>query len=169
LAKIGLSLLPSDAIEHYSKLRSWVLTDSESEPFPFLDVGISIGSIGNAPPLVVATLLKRTKAPEIFPHTILGLCAGSVFWFIDLMSDDLEAPEGALPFGFLDPRWNVEISDGISDRVRVEYGPPQHFDWSSDSLIPTPVGALAHRIDPIRNRAQISVEWREMYPPEQGS
>lgn len=58
LVKMGLALLPDEELDHYTKLRAWLLDTDDNVDFPNLGVGMSFASIGNAPPIAVGTLLR---------------------------------------------------------------------------------------------------------------
>ncbi|WP_271620533.1 hypothetical protein [Bradyrhizobium sp. CCBAU 51745] len=61
LVKMGLALLPDDEAKHYTKLRAWLLDVDDKVDFPNLGMGMSFASVGNAPPIVVGALLRRTN------------------------------------------------------------------------------------------------------------
>ena len=155
--------MPPAELPNYSKLKHWLLSQNDVEDFPFLDVGLAIGSLGNAPALVSATLLRRDHGCR-GPFALLIVCAGSACWFLDLMSDNLEEPEDLLHFGFANLNWSVQLDGGDGEKIRIEYAPVRHFDWSSTETTLALVTSLNHRIDPARGLVDIDLEWRDMSP-----
>ena len=78
LCKSAVGLLPMDELPHVRGLLVW-LAEPDSEPdFDNLGVGISFASVGNAPPLVAGTLLRRTDDTDPGPYLVYVFVAGSV-------------------------------------------------------------------------------------------
>ena len=57
---MGIALLPQEELSNYQRLIAWLLDPDDNLDFPVLEVAMSFGSIGNAPPLAVGSLLRRT-------------------------------------------------------------------------------------------------------------
>ena len=164
LAKIGLATLPAEKLTHFSKLRSWIMSDDESEDFSFLDVCISTGSLGKAPPLVAVTILERLPYLCDRPSHLLVVIVGSVCWQVDLMPDELDDSIGLLQFGKINIPWSVIAKDYETEPAPVSYGFPIHFDWSSNSSIEVPIAAVNNYFNEETNKGRVEVTWRQMVP-----
>ena len=132
---MGLALLPDDELDNYKRLRVWLLDVRDALDFPLLDVAMSFGAIGHAPPLVAASLLRRRNPRDDIPHILVVLCAGSVCLQIDLMSDHVE--------DHLPP-----ISIGDVDIEYWDYGAPTHQNWSTSDPTPQPIETMVLDFNP---------------------
>lgn len=164
LAKIGLSILPDKNRSEFSKLMEWVNRIEDNADFPFLDVGISVGSLGNAPPLVSATLLRRNSLALPRPAIVFILVAGSLCWQIDLMPDTLDDFVEIATFGCINIKWTAVVGPSGSEQIRIEYSKPKHFDWSEQVSCSGVIQAIRYLHNSRTNQAKISVEWRKMEP-----
>lgn len=149
LAKMGLALLPDDELNHYAKLRAWLLDADDNVDFPNLGVGLSFASVGNAPPLVVGALLRRTNPTDVVPHILFIFSAGSICLQIDLMSDHLEDHLPPVPVGSISVEWSNVIYDPDGPAtIAFRYGKPVHLNWSSVENEPQPIKAVALDFNP---------------------
>lgn len=149
LCKMGGALLPEAELGHYEKLRVWLCDLKDSLEFPVLDVALSMASIGNAPPLVVGTLLRRVDPSDPVPHILFLFSAGSVCLQIDLMSDHHEDHLPPTPIGLVNIRWTNMIGDDAGrSPIRIDYGDPVHLNWTSLEMQPQPLGAMLLDFDP---------------------
>ncbi|HVR91017.1 MAG TPA: hypothetical protein VHG29_07990 [Novosphingobium sp.] len=164
LVKVGLALLPDTELPNFQRLLQWLTDESESEEFSFLDVGISCGSLGNAPPIVSATILRRKSIEDRIPYVLLMVTAGSICWQIDLMPDVLDNEIGLAGFGCINLRWNTILGPRDGDQIKIAYSEPRHFDWSSNLPAPSPINALRQHFDQNTLEGQIELEWRDMPP-----
>ena len=157
LVKSGIALLPPDELEKFSSLLAWLRDKDNSLDIPDMTVGLSFGSVGNAPPLVTAALVKRTSDDTRWPYMIFVMTVGSVCFQIALKSDREDGqwpPAGQAGSGL---RWtNVIGGPQDADAIRIEYGAPNRLDWSSRSLELTPVELLVTRINLATQAAQIA-------------
>jgi hypothetical protein len=103
---------------------------------------MSYGSVGNAPPLVVGTLLRRADPTEEVPHILFVLTAGSVCWQIDLMADHLDDHLPPVPLGLANIKWETTLGDGAERSIRIKYSNSRHFDWSSRDNQPQPIESV---------------------------
>jgi len=148
LCKMAMAMLPEPELGRYQKLRDWLLIVDDEVEFPTLEVAMSFGSIGNAPPLVVGTLLRRAKPTDPLPHLLFVFSAGSVCLQIGLMSDHEEDHYEFSRCGSISIDWvNVVGNDDLSESVRIEYGKPIHRNWSGTSAIAQPVRAMVLDFD----------------------
>jgi hypothetical protein len=149
LSKMGFALLPDDEFDSYQQLRAWLLDMRETLDFPVLDVAMSFGAIGHAPPLVAASLLRRADPQDAIPHMLFILCAGSLRLQIDLMSDQLEDHIPPTPAGYVNIQWSVVLSGG-PDKVPIEidYGAPTHQNWCSSEITPQPIETMVLDFNP---------------------
>jgi len=138
LAKMAYAMLPTEDLSHYSKLRAWLIDEAKLLDFPFLEVGVSFGSVGNAPEMVAGTLLRRRNNGDPLPYTIFIFCAGSVCLQIELMSDHLEDHLPPMRPGQVKINFSVIIADD-DDRnpITIEYGAPQLVTWHASKPQPS--------------------------------
>jgi hypothetical protein len=110
---------------------------------------MSFGSIGNAPPLVSGTLLRRVKLDDVVPHILFIFCAGSVCFQIDLLSDHKEDHIPPVPRGSVKIQYSIVIP-GSEDHgsIKIEYGEPVHLNWSSSKSAPQPIKTMVLDFDP---------------------
>lgn len=149
LAKMGIALLPDEELDHYTKLRAWLLDADDKIDFPNLNVGMSFASVGNAPPLAVGALLRRTNAADVVPHILFIFSAGSICLQIDLMSDHLEDHLPPVPAGSINIEWSNIICDPNGPgTIAFRYGMPVHLNWSSVESEPQPVKAVVLDFNP---------------------
>jgi hypothetical protein len=149
LAKMGVALLPNDELDNYKKLRAWLLDVEDALEFPYLDVGMSFTSLGNAPALATGTLLRRINPADNVPHILFVFSAGSVCFQIDLMSDYLEDHIPPVPSGAINIEWsNVIFDPNSSAEIRLDYGKPVHLNWSSNKSEPQPVKEMVLHFNP---------------------
>ncbi|CAB1369102.1 conserved protein of unknown function [Denitratisoma oestradiolicum] len=147
LSKIGLSLLPTDLLSQYSQLLAWLQTPDDQIEFPVLEVGLSFGSIGNAPPVVCAVLLQRAEPADPIPHLYLLFCAGSVCAQIALMSDNLEDHLPPTEMGSIKVDWSLVL--GPNQEIRLNYGNPRPFNWTAQETKPQPVESFVFDFDTV--------------------
>ena len=159
LSKIGLALIPGDLLSQYSKLRDWLQVTNDDVEFPILDVGLSFGSIGKAPPVVSVVLLQRVDAQDLVPHLYMLFCAGSVCAQVALMSDHLEDHLPPIPMGNFNVHWYVVL--GPNQEVRIEYGDVHHFNWTAYDTTPQPVERFVFDFDSATTRASFIPVLRE--------
>jgi hypothetical protein len=137
LAKMGFALLPEDELPNYEKLRLWLLDDDDTVDFPWLEVGLSFASIGQAPPLAVGTLLRRTRPDDKIPHIVFSL---SICFQIDLLSDHLEDHIPLAPLEAVRIEWTNIVGDPDSSRtLEFRYGKQMFVNWASPLNEPQPV------------------------------
>ena len=130
-------MLPDDELDNYKKLRAWLLDVRDTEDFPVLDVATSFGAIGHAPPLVVASLLRRADPKDVIPHMLFILCAGSLCLQIDLLSDHFEDHIPPTPAGCVNIHWSIVLSGGHDkDPIKIDYGVPTHQNWCLSEITP---------------------------------
>ena len=167
LVKMAVALLPDDELANYSRTRAWLLDPGDSLEFPYLDVGISFASIGNAPPLLAGALLRRTNSMDVVPHILFILSAGSVCFQIDLMSDHLEDHLPPTPPGMINIEWTnvVGNSDG-SETVSFRYGRPKHLNWAPSENQPQPVEEIVLEFNPKTNNGSLIPVFRENGEPK---
>lgn len=145
LSKVGLALMPPRLVAHYSKLLAWLNETDDDIDFPVLDVGLSFGSIGNAPPVVSGVLLQRVDPTDSVPHLYMLFCAGSVCAQMALMSDYLEDHIPPVPMGNINVQWSVVL--GPNQDVRIDYGKVHHFNWAASDTTAQPVKRFVFDFD----------------------
>ncbi|UQR64816.1 hypothetical protein LRP30_05790 [Bradyrhizobium sp. C-145] len=149
LVKMGIALLPEEELDHYTKLRAWLLDADDMVDFPNLDVGMSFASVGKAPPIAVGALLRRTNPTDVVPHILFIFSAGSICLQIDLMSDHLEDHLPPVPTDSINIEWSNIIFDPDGPAtIAFRYGKPVHLNWSSLENEPQPVEAVILSFNP---------------------
>jgi hypothetical protein len=140
LVKMGYALLPEEELLHFTKLRDWLSDPDDTFEFSCLETGLALGTIGNAPDIVSAALLKRVDPTHQLPYMIFTMCVGSVCLQIDLMSDDMEDHLDWGLMGQVNLNWAVVL--GPDQELRIEYGKFQPMNWSSLESTPQPIEQL---------------------------
>jgi hypothetical protein len=161
LVKMGYALLPAGELQHFTKLRDWLGDRSDDVEFPCLETCLSLGSIGNAPAVVSAALLKRSDPAAHLPYMIFLLCAGSVCLQIDLMTDSLEDHLGWGTMGQVKIEWAIEM--GSDERLRIEYGKPHPMNWSSPASQPQPLEELTLHFNPATQQGRFTKTYRPQW------
>jgi hypothetical protein len=142
LSKMAFAILPEDELKHYERLRKWLLVHDDDTDFPVLDVGMSFGSIGNAPAMVAGTLIKRVREEDPVPYLHFIFCAGSVCLQTSLKSDRMEDHVPVTLLGSVAIQFSAVIGSGEGDPrdpIRIDYGQPIQRNWTSTAPIPQPV------------------------------
>jgi hypothetical protein len=162
LAKMGFALLPPSEIQHYRKLREWLLNPGDSLDFSCLEVALSLASVGNAPPLIAGTLLQRINPADPIPYLVFVLSAGSLCFQIDLMSDNLEDHLPHTPVGAIKIRWvNILGDESGNEKVKVVYSDPVFMNWASASETAPPVEYFTMNFDTETLRGSFVPVFRE--------
>ncbi|WP_083101098.1 MULTISPECIES: hypothetical protein [Rhodobacterales] len=128
LTKVGLSMLPAEELPNFQRAIA-SLDDLDTEPHPGpLQIGFSYAFVGNAPPALAVTLLRRKDFSAQLPYMIFLLMAGSVCFQIWLRSDnrDADVPE----VGRLGIRFNAQLPKPEGGYFPINYCDPLQFDWS---------------------------------------
>jgi hypothetical protein len=144
LAKMALAMMPLEDLSHYRRLTTWVRQPKDDIELNALGVGLSLGSIGNAPPHAMGVLLRRREFTLPVPHFLFLFCAGSVCLQIDLKSDHLEDHLPQFQFcNVANFNWTTMLgAEGKPPEVIIAHGEPRQLDWSSNELASPPVEAL---------------------------
>lgn len=162
LAKMAYALLPDDELPHYTKLRTWLREKDEADDGTCLETGLSFGSLGNAPKLISAALLRRVNPTDKTPYIVFILCAGSVCLMIDLKSDDMENHLGPAPMGCIDIKWAVVL--GPNRELRIDYDKFRPMNWASREKAQQPVEKFVLRFNPQTHHGQFTPvlrpQWR---------
>jgi hypothetical protein len=158
LSKIGLALMPTELLPEYSKLLAWLQQPEDQTEFPVLEVGLSFGSIGNAPPVVCAVLLQRTEPSDPIPHLYLLFCSGSVCTQLALMSDHLEDHLPPVKMGSVNVGWNAVL--GPEQEIRIHYGNVWPFNWTAQETKPQPVESFVLDFDTVTTAGIFTPQWR---------
>jgi hypothetical protein len=138
------------------------LNIDDVEEFPCLDVAISFGAIGNAPPLGDASVLRRTDPQDMVPYMLFILCAGSVCFQIDLMSDHLDDHIPAHPMGSINIRQSIMVDpeDG-REPIHIDYGTPVHQNWSTSEIVRQPIESINLDFDPATSAGRFTPVFRK--------
>lgn len=134
LTKMAFALLPDDERANYRETQAWLLDVNDAVDFPVLEVALSYTLLGNAPPLVCGTLLRRTEADAPIPHILFVLAIGSLCFQIDLRSDHLEEHVPPLLVGTSIRDWRIGLANPNGpgpDPFILTYTDPVVLNWSS--------------------------------------
>ncbi len=159
LARIGYALLPDAELNHFTKLLAWLCDRNDPEDFPCLEVGISIGLLGNAPDIVSGTLLRRVAPTDKIPYMLFVLCAGSVCLMIDLMSDRMDDHLTWAPMGRVDINWSIVL--GPNRELTINYGKFRPMNWASIHLIAQPIKNLVLDFNMMTTEGRFSAVFRD--------
>lgn len=163
LAKMGFSLIPLYELHNFTKLKKWIQTPDDTCDFPFLDVGISTGSLANPPEVVAAVILRRRQGAVVSPEFIFCFCAGSICWQIELRSDSSYTDLPPIQFGQINIDWAM-APQGDDSRTIDRFGITHHFDWKSCEAELIPVSATLYTHTPSEG-GSFDVEWRSSIIP----
>ena len=146
LAKIALSMLPPVELPKFGKAIA-SLAELDAKPYGgALRVGLSYSYVGNSPPALAGTLLRRCDPRSGVPYMILVLMAGSVCFQIWLRSDELDddVPET----GRLGVRFTAQLPKPAGGHFPIHFGDPLQFDWSDLAPRPQPFAAFELTFNP---------------------
>jgi len=161
LARMGLAMLPIEELPNFQHLVTWVRDLDDQAPMPPLMVGLSFGSIGNAPRLVSAALLRRKPGATTSAYMVFVVSAGSVCFQLDLKSDTHDGDWPPTHSVQANISWtNVIGAPGKSD-IRIEYGKPVHLDWSSPRLELPPIEIVTTTVNPVTGHGTMQFKFRE--------
>ena len=158
LLKMALALVPVADLARYSNLRQLLLDRDALLTERRAAVGLSFGSIGNAPHTVVATLFRRADDALRVPEFMFIVGVGSVCVQIFLTAD--KSPK--IDFVCDTPRlqFNVVFRKPGAEDFRITYGDPRLLDWSSAALQPQPLKEMVLRYHPGTTRGEFIPVWR---------
>ena len=163
LTKIGLSLLPEEELAHFSTACESLLT-RDARPTPgLLQVGFSYAYVGNAPPALAGTLLRRSDSQAPLPYLIAIFVAGSVCFQIRLKPDELDAH--VPPLGRLGVNWTSQLPRPEGGYLPIAYSQPLQWDWSGTAPILQPFEAFELAFDPRTTNARFTPMPRDMVAP----
>lgn len=159
--KIGYALLPDDERAHYERLRCALSDPNTAVGDGPQAVGLSFAMVGNAPPFVSATLVRRCA--DGLPKTLLVVAAGSVCLITQLRSDGEVEP--VVPLSKVGLRWTTHLGSlTSSDAVSFQYSAPLYLDWSSAETIMQPIESMTLEFDPVTTIGSFTPTFRESSP-----
>lgn len=161
LVKMGLGMLPTDELQNFRNLIAWVKSPEDDVAMPPLIVGMSFGSVGNAPRLVSAALLKRKPTASQPPYMVFVVSVGSVCFQLDLKSDELDGAWPPIHSVGAGIRWTNLLGAPGAKPIRLDYGAPFHMDWSSPKLQLQPFETVVTTINPLTGNGSLSFAFRD--------
>lgn len=121
-------------------------------------VGMSFAMVGNAPPLVSATL-SRSDDPRL-PRTVVVVTAGSVCLTTVLSPDAPE--EDRMPLSKIRLSWTTHLrSDKGTGGLSIRYSSPVYFDWSGTNTILQPIEHVTLEVDRSTRSASFTPIFRD--------
>ena len=157
LVKMGFALIPHGELNNFTKLKKWLQAPDDNCDFPFLDVGISTGSLSDPPEVLAAVILRRRQGAIVSPEYIFWFCAGSICWQIELRSDSSDANLPPVKFGLINFDW-IMCQQDDDTRTFNRFTTPHHFDWKSGVAEPIPISAICHIHSPTEGNS-FEVDW----------
>ncbi|WP_313452326.1 hypothetical protein [Brevundimonas sp.] len=159
LVKMGMGLMPEADLGDFRHLLEWLRTPDDHVSMPPLHVGMSFGSIGNAPRAASATLLKRKPEEAQPPYMIFIATIGSLCFQIDLKSDAMDGPWPPSAAARSSIRWTTVLSGG-AEPIRIPYSEPVQLDWTSSEPRLQPLEALSMTVNPGGAGGTLSLRFR---------
>lgn len=145
LVKTAIALLPDEEIGNFTESSKWIIGVAQDKAVPQSLVGVSFGSVGNAPPLVSMALFRRAETVDS-PYMLFVMSVGSVCFQTFLWSDALDDSDI-----FIRSRSNIKYSNVISapkkGEIHIEYGDVSYFDWRGSELEPPIVEKIEMVVD----------------------
>ncbi|MDR4514404.1 hypothetical protein [Nitrosomonas sp.] len=147
LTKIAIALLPEDELHRFRRTIESLQSRDMKPAIGPLQVGFSYGYVGNAPPTLAGSLIRRREEYASIPYVIAIFVAGSVCFQIWLRSDDKDnqVPES----GKLGIRWTSQLPKPEGGYHPIKYSEPLQFNWSSVDHQFQPFEAFELRFNPI--------------------
>lgn len=133
---MAFALLPDEEINNYRKLRTWLADINDVEEFPTLECSMSFGTLGNSPPIVSGSILRRIDPKAMIPHLLFIFCAGSICFQMDLLSDHLEDHIPLVRTGAINIQYSA-VMTAAGDAIH--YRDPILLNWSSRELNHNPL------------------------------
>lgn len=160
ILKMAYALLPESEHKNFECIRRSLLDVDDDLDNSNAEVGLSFASIGNAPPLVCGTLLRRHIPTDPLPHMIFIFTAGSICIQIVLKSDhkDEHLPQ-RLP-ARANIHWQSVLCPPGEDAIAIDHGQPTHLNWSSSATESQPIESIVFRYCPTSRNAGIEPIFR---------
>jgi len=154
LAKMALAIMPSDELTSHRALVDWLLA-ADTVPTWSAIVGLSFGSVGNAPSLAAAALLRRSAPATPLPNLVFVLSIGSLCFQIFIPNEPL--PEGMAQASNALPtvRWTNVLGPPGEPQVRIAYGDVAHFEWNGTALELPVVEAIETRFNVLTREGEM--------------
>jgi hypothetical protein len=146
LMRIALSIMPEAELENFAGSMQCLQTLDGLPPSPSLQVGFSFSHVGNAPPALAGSLLRRISPTNFIPYMIAIFTAGNVCFQIWLRSDNQD--EGLPEKAGLRIKWTSQLPKPEGGYYPVEFSDPLQFNWSGVKPERQPFEAFELRFDP---------------------
>lgn len=154
LTKMAVALLPPTELPQFSKIIEW-LGSPDHELLPHMIAGLSFASVGNAPPLLSAALLKRKSDRSDVPYMLFVTSMGSVCLQIVLKSDERDGPWPSALRTRPNIKWTNVIGTPENKSLSIAYGWPTHLDWGRFDLQLPAIEAIITTVHPRRGQARM--------------
>lgn len=160
LSKIAIALLPLNELHRFKRvIESLKVRDEPAIPGP-LQVGFSYSYVGNAPPVLAGTVLRRKEVGAQVPYLISIFVAGSVCFQIWVRSDDMD--ERVPGSGKLEIQWTSQLPRPEGGYQPIRYSKPKQFDWSGLSPQLQPFEAFDLQFNPRTTEGVLTPILREL-------
>jgi hypothetical protein len=129
ILRIALSIMPERELENFAGSLKCLQTLEDPPPSGTMRVGFSFSHIGNAPPALASSLLRRISPTDFTPYMVAIFTAGNVCFQIWLRSDNQD--DGLPDVAGLRVRWTSQLPKLEGGYYPVEFSEPLQLDWSS--------------------------------------
>lgn len=154
LTKIALSMLPPEELPGFAKAVASLAETAAKPHGGALRVGFSHAYVGNSPPALAGTLLRRRDTQPGVPYMIFMLVAGSVCFQIWLRSDELD---GDVPeIGRLGVRFTAQLPKPDGGYLPIRFSDPLQLDWSDLAPRRQPFASFELTFDPRTSQAVLA-------------
>jgi len=160
LVKMAVALLPPEELPHFSKIIAW-LGSPDDDLLPHMIVGLSFSIIGNSPPLLAASLLRRTSDSRDRPYMLFVTTMGSVCLQIVLTADDRDGVWPSQLRTRPNIRWTNMPAPPSEEPLALAYDAPAHLDWARAALEPPVIEALVTAVHPQSGQGRMSAVLRK--------
>lgn len=160
LVKMAVALLPADELPQFSKIIAW-LGAPDHDLLPHMIVGLSFSNIGNSPPLLAASLLRRTSDSRDIPYTLFIITMGSICLQIVLKSDNYDEDTPSKIQIQPNIYWENTLATSGKEPLSLFYGEPAYLDWANTTLELPVIEAIVTTVHPRIGRARMSAILRK--------
>ena len=121
-------MLPVTELHRFTRVIESLKIRDEAKTTGALLVGFSYSYVGNAPPVLAGTVLRRKEIGAPIPYLISIFVAGSVCFQVWVRSDDMDKNVRGLQK--LRIRWTNQLPRPEGGYQPIQYSDPIQFDWS---------------------------------------
>lgn len=158
LVKMALALMPTDELSDYCNMLQLLQNRDSSVASGSATVGLSFGSIGNAPPMVLASMLKRIDDALLIPKFMVIVVVGSVCIQLFLWGDGYL--QNGVAYGTPSLVFKAYFPNPGHQDFCIAYDHPHDLDWSSAVPQPQPLKEMVLKFHPGTTEGEFFPDWR---------